>query len=97
MSSSPTFYKCNADPTDSPPLCVFPQNELITRLSAGAASGRAATAEKTLEKMKSEEGLVLKPFVPKRRTFAFPPVERMGCDSEPNPMSCTLKRNPDST
>ena len=54
------------------------QNEIISRLSAGAASGRAATAEKTLEKMKSEEGLVSKPFIPKKRTFAFPPVERMG-------------------
>lgn len=54
------------------------QNEIIARLSAGAASGRAATAEKTLEKMKNEEGLVQKPFMPKKRSFAFPPVERMG-------------------
>ena len=55
-----------------------PQNELITRLGAGGQSGRAATAEKALERMR-EEGLVGKPFVPKKRSFAFPSVERMGC------------------
>ena len=41
------------------------QQDLIARLS--------------LEKLKSEEGLVMKPFVPKKRSFAFPPVDRMGC------------------
>jgi ATPase subunit of ABC transporter with duplicated ATPase domains len=34
-------------------------------------------AEKQLEKMKAE-GLVEKPFVPKKRSFTFPPVEKMG-------------------
>lgn len=34
-------------------------------------------AEKTIERMKAE-GLIEKPFVPKRRSFAFPPVEKMG-------------------
>ena len=56
----------------------LPQNELITRLGAGGQSGRAATAEKALERMR-EEGLVGKPFVPKKRSFAFPAVDRMGC------------------
>ena len=59
------------------------QNELITRLGAGGQSGRAATAEKALERMR-EEGLVSKPFVPKKRSFAFPSVERMGCARAPN-------------
>jgi hypothetical protein len=45
--------------------------------SGGAQSGRAAAAEKQLERMKAE-GLVEKPFVPKRRSFTFPPVEKMG-------------------
>lgn len=30
-----------------------------------------------MEKMKAE-GLVPKPFVPKKRSFTFPPVEKMG-------------------
>ncbi|KAK9842531.1 hypothetical protein WJX81_004688 [Elliptochloris bilobata] len=54
------------------------QTDLIARLSGGAQSGRAAAAEKALEKIRAEGGLVPKPYVPKRRTFAFPPVERMG-------------------
>jgi len=59
-------------------LQILPQNELIMRLGAGGQSGRAATAEKALERMR-EEGLVGKPFVPKKRSFAFPAVDRMGC------------------
>eukprot|EP00879_Flechtneria_rotunda_P011902 GHRR01012431.1.p1 GENE.GHRR01012431.1~~GHRR01012431.1.p1 ORF type:complete len:661 (+),score=250.45 GHRR01012431.1:1092-3074(+) len=51
--------------------------DLIRRLSGGAQSGRAAAAEKQLERMKAE-GLIEKPFVPKKRTFTFPPVEKMG-------------------
>lgn len=65
----------------------MPQNELITRLGAGGQSGRAATAEKALERMR-EEGLVGKPFVPKKRSFAFPPVDRMGCANK----HCTPRR-----
>lgn len=38
---------------------------------------RHAAAEKALEKMKAE-GLIEKPFVPKRRSFLFPPVDKMG-------------------
>ncbi len=37
----------------------------------------AAQAEKTLERIKAE-GLIEKPFVPKKKTFTFPPVEKMG-------------------
>ena len=59
-------------------LQLLAQNELITRLGAGGQAGRAATAEKALERMR-EEGLVGKPFVPKKRSFAFPAVDRMGC------------------
>lgn len=50
---------------------------MIQRLSAGAQAGRAAAAEKELERMKAE-GLLQKPFVPKKRKFVFPAVERMG-------------------
>ena len=42
---------------------------MIQRLSGGAQSGRAAAAEKALEAMK-EEGLVEKPFIARKRTFA---------------------------
>ena len=66
------------DPFSQQKRCMPRQNELITRLGAGGQSGRAATAEKALERMR-EEGLVGKPFVPKKRSFAFPPVDRMGC------------------
>lgn len=52
------------------------QEEMISRLSAGAASGRAATAEKELERLRQNR--VKKPFVPKKRPFFFPAVERMG-------------------
>lgn len=34
-------------------------------------------AEKALERIK-EEGLIPKPFVAKKRSFTFPPVEKMG-------------------
>lgn len=54
------------------------QAEMIRRLSAGSRTGRATTAEKTLEKLKAEGTYVEKPFVAKNRSFSFPPVERMG-------------------
>jgi ATPase subunit of ABC transporter with duplicated ATPase domains len=47
--------------------------EIIQRLSGGAQSGRAAQAEKAIERMK-EEGLIEKPFVAKKRSFTFPTV-----------------------
>ncbi|WIA42252.1 hypothetical protein OEZ86_008269 [Tetradesmus obliquus] len=53
--------------------------DLVRRLAGGAQSGRAAAAEKQLERMKAE-GLIEKPFVPKRRSFTFPPVEKMGAN-----------------
>ncbi len=51
---------------------------MIQRLAAGANSGRAASAEKELERLRSEGTFVEKPFVPKKRSFRFPPVETMG-------------------
>jgi hypothetical protein len=42
-----------------------------------AVNAVPAAAEKALERIKAE-GLVEKPFVPKRRAFTFPPVEKMG-------------------
>ncbi len=62
----------------SPIAAARAQTDMIARLAGGAQSGRAAAAEKALDKIKGEGGLVPKPYVPKRRTFAFPPVERMG-------------------
>ena len=46
------------------------QTEIVQRLSGGAQSGRAAAAEKALEKIKEEGSLVEKPFVARKRTFA---------------------------
>jgi hypothetical protein len=57
-----------------PPLALV---LLHCAAAGGAQSGRAAAAEKQLERMRAE-GLVEKPFVPKRRAFTFPPVEKMG-------------------
>mmetsp|Transcript_5166 Transcript_5166/g.11242 ORF Transcript_5166/g.11242 Transcript_5166/m.11242 type:complete len:696 (+) Transcript_5166:136-2223(+) len=53
------------------------QEEIVQRLAGGAQSGRAAQAEKTIERIKAE-GLIEKPFVAKKRAFTFPPVEKMG-------------------
>ncbi len=53
------------------------QEEIVARLSAGGQAGRATSAEKFIEKLKSEGELVEKPFVPKRRSFRFPTVETM--------------------
>lgn len=54
------------------------QKEIARRLAAGANSGRASTAEKTVEKLKAEGTFIEKPFVAKKRTFTFPSAERMG-------------------
>ena len=54
------------------------QTDIIARLTAGDQAGRAAAAKKALEKIRSEEEIVTKPFVPKKRSFAFPTPERMG-------------------
>lgn len=43
------------------------QEEMVRRLAGGANTGRATTAEKTLEKLKAEGTYVEKPFVPKTR------------------------------
>ena len=54
------------------------QEEMISRLAAGTRGGRAASAKIELERLKAPGSLVEKPFEAKRRTFSFPPVERMG-------------------
>ena len=46
------------------------QTEIVQRLSGGAQSGRAAAAEKALEKIKEEGSMVEKPFVARKRSFA---------------------------
>ncbi|XP_047324943.1 ABC transporter F family member 5 [Impatiens glandulifera] len=51
--------------------------DLISRLSAGANSGRASTAEKKLEKLQ-EEDQVEKPFVRKQMKIRFPERGRSG-------------------
>jgi ATPase subunit of ABC transporter with duplicated ATPase domains len=49
---------------------------LLRRLSGGGQSGRAASAQKALDKL--QETRVEKPFEARRRTFRFPPVETVG-------------------
>ncbi|GFR43044.1 hypothetical protein Agub_g4050 [Astrephomene gubernaculifera] len=56
---------------------IAKQEEIMQRLAGGAQSGRASQAEKALERIRAE-GLIEKPFVPKRKAFTFPPVEKMG-------------------
>lgn len=51
--------------------------EIIQRLSAGANSGRATSAEKQLEKIQNQEQ-VEKPFEHKPIKFRFPELERSG-------------------
>ena len=62
---------------------IAKHQEIIQRLSGGAQSGRAAQAEKALERIK-EEGLIEKPFIAKKRSFTFPPVsEKVGITLPP--------------
>ncbi|CAI9777608.1 unnamed protein product [Fraxinus pennsylvanica] len=51
--------------------------DLISRLSAGANSGRASTAEKKLEKLQDDEQ-VEKPFIRKQMKIRFPERGRSG-------------------
>ncbi|KAH7291262.1 hypothetical protein KP509_29G008900 [Ceratopteris richardii] len=51
--------------------------DIIQRLSGGANSGRAATAEKQLERIQNEDQ-VEKPFEHKAVKFRFPEMERSG-------------------
>ncbi|CAM6105859.1 unnamed protein product [Calypogeia fissa] len=51
---------------------------LIQRLSGGANTGRATSAEKQLEKMQEEGQIVEKPFEAKEMKFRFPELERSG-------------------
>ncbi len=54
------------------------QTELILRLSGTGQAGRAEAAKKALEKIQSEEQLLEKPWVEKRRPFRFPEPPRSG-------------------
>jgi len=54
------------------------QQDLINRLAAGEQTGRATSAEKALERLRSPGTFIEKPFVEKRRPFRFPEVERCG-------------------
>ena len=52
---------------------IAKHQDIIQRLAGGAQSGRAAQAEKALERIK-EEGVIEKPFIAKKRSFTFPTV-----------------------
>ncbi|GMH44160.1 hypothetical protein BSKO_12094 [Bryopsis sp. KO-2023] len=54
------------------------QIDMIQRLSGGAQSGRAEAAKKALDKLRSGGNFVEKPFTPKKRSFRFPDVEKIG-------------------
>ena len=54
------------------------QTELILRLAGTGQAGRAEAAKKALEKIQSEEELLQKPWVEKRRPFRFPEPPRSG-------------------
>lgn len=54
------------------------QAEMVQRLSGGGSSGRASTAEKSLERLTEGDNLVQKPFQPKKRHFTFPSAARLG-------------------
>ena len=54
------------------------QTELILRLSGTGQAGRAEAAKKALEKIQSEEQVLEKPWVEKRRPFRFPTPPRSG-------------------
>lgn len=54
------------------------QTELILRLSGTGQAGRAEAAKKALETIQSEEQVLEKPWVEKRRPFRFPTPPRSG-------------------
>ena len=54
------------------------QTELILRLAGTGQAGRAEAAKKALEKIRSEEELLPKPWEEKRRPFRFPEPPRAG-------------------
>ena len=53
------------------------QADLIARLSGGSQAGRAEAAKKYLAKLQAEGTYVERPFIPKRRSFRFPTVEKI--------------------
>lgn len=54
------------------------QTELILRLAGTGQAGRAEAAKKALEKIQSEEEVLEKPWMEKRRPFRFPQPPRSG-------------------
>jgi len=54
------------------------QTELILRLAGTGQAGRAEAAKKALDKIRSEEELLAKPWEEKRRPFRFPEPPRAG-------------------
>lgn len=54
------------------------QTDMIHRLSGGDQAGRATAAKKALEKIKSEDTLLEKPYEFKKRRFTFPQKQRCG-------------------
>lgn len=54
------------------------QNDIAKRLAGGSQSARAEVARKAINKLKSTGAFVEKPFTPRRRSFLFPEVERVG-------------------
>lgn len=54
------------------------QTELILRLAGTGQAGRAEAAKKALDKIQSEETVLEKPWIEKRRPFRFPEPPRSG-------------------
>jgi len=72
-TNQPTNKQTN-QPTNQP---TNKQTNQPTNQQTNQPTSPTAAAEKAIERIKAE-GLIEKPFVPKRRAFAFPPVEKMG-------------------
>ena len=56
---------------------VSRQRDIVARLTGGAQAGRAVAAQKEVDRLLSTDR-VDKPFVPKKRPFAFPPATSLG-------------------
>ena len=53
------------------------QRDMAARLAGGAQAGRAVAAQKEVDRLLGPDR-VDKPFVPKKRPFAFPPADALG-------------------
>lgn len=51
---------------------------MAKRLAGGSQSARAEAAKKMVEKLRSSGSYVEKPFTPRKRSFMFPEVEKIG-------------------